>query len=211
MEARTPVLKKLDQAIFTQVDEFKKTSAHSQILEFYGGLEDEGQKLFKWILLLATVAIPFLLFVVLWFQNSRIEAELNSRIALVERMQQIITQNTEVGGLATSIAAPSAFTSEDELTDRVTNSLRAATIDVSKVRISNFTSDAISPLLTRSEADFKFEGLTTDQLVGMFTMLLQRERFRVSAVEIQRNSGSNLLDGTFHAIHFGETQLAEEE
>lgn len=211
MDARTPLFKRMDQALFTQVDEFKKTPAYAGLVEFYAGLEDEKQKLLKWVLLAATVLVPLILFAVLWLQNSRLDAELNARIALVARMQQIITQNSEVGGLASRIAAPSAYTSEDDLTGRVSGALNASGIEISKVRISGFTSDAVSPLLTRAEADFKFEGLTTDQMVGMFTMLLQRERFRISSVQIQRNAGSNLLDGTFHAVHFGETQLLDDE
>lgn len=211
MEEKIPLIKRLDTYIFTQLDEFRKTPGHAKILDFYGSLEDESQKVFKWVLLVSTFLIPFTLVVVMWWQNSTIESELNSRIALVERMQQIITQNSEVGGLSSSIAAPTAFTSQDELNGRLSSALSSIGVDLSKIRINGFTSDVISPLLTRSEADFKFDGVSTEQLMGLLTTLLQRERFRISAVQIKRNNETNLLEGSFHGVHFGETQLADEE
>jgi hypothetical protein len=211
MEEKIPLIKRLDTYIFTQLDEFRKTPGHAKIIDFYGSLEDESQKVFKWLLLASTFIIPFLLVAVIWWQNSAIENELNMRIALVERMQQIITQNSEVGGLSSSIAAPTAFTSQDELSGRLSSTISSVGLDISKIRINGFTSEVVSPLLTRSEADFKFDGVSTDQLMGLLTALLQRERFRISAVQINRNNEANLLEGSFHGVHFGETQLADEE
>lgn len=211
MEERIPLLKRLDTYIFQQLDEFRKTPGFAKIHEFYGGLEDEHQKVFKWVLLLSTFLIPFFLVLIMGLQNYSLSNEVDTRIALVERMQQIITQNSEVGGLSGQIAAPTAFNSQDELNSRLSSALASSGVDLAKIRVNNFSTESVSALLTRSEADFKFDGISTDQLMGVLTTLLQRERFRISAVQIKRNNDTNLLEGSFHGVHFGETQLQDEE
>ncbi len=211
MEDRLPLFKRIDSLIFRQLDEFRRKPEYAKVVEFYGGLEDEAQKALKWVILVSTFALPALVLLFVYAQNWQIASEVEARTALVERMQQIITQNSEVGGLSQQIAAPMALGSESDLTGRLSGVLSTSGIDLSKLQVSNFTTEPISPLLTRSEADFKFDGLSTDQLMALFTGLIQRERFRISAVRITRNDGTNLLDGTFRAVHFGEVQPQDDE
>lgn len=206
MEEKTPLLKRLDTLLFTRLDEFKKTPGYAKLLESYAALEETQQTIAKWVMLGATLIIPLLLVSIMWWQNSKVESDLEMRIALVERMQQIIAQNGEIGNLTSTIASPNALTSDSDLTSRLSSSLSASGIDISKIQVNNFASDSVTPDLTKSEADFRFEGLSTEQLVSVFTALLQRERFRISSVQITRNDASNLLDGNFHGVHFGAVQ-----
>ncbi len=211
MEEKTPLLKRLDTLLFTRLDEFRKTPGYAKLLESYAGLEEDQQKIAKWAMLSATFLIPLLLVSIMWWRNSTVEKDLAMRIALVERMQQIISQNGEIGGLTNTIASPNALTSDSDLNSRLSSSLSASGIDVSKIQVNNFTTDSVTPDLTKSEADFRFSGLSTEQLVSVFTALLQRERFRIASVQITRNDSSNLLDGSFHGVHFGAVQQEQLE
>jgi len=206
MDEKTPLLRRLDTLLFTKLDEFRKTSGYAKILETYSSLEEDQQKLAKWAMLSATFLIPLLLVSIMWLQNASVEKDLDMRIALVERMQQIISQNGEIGGLTNAIASPNALTSDSDLNSRLSSSLSASGIDISKIQVNNFVSESVTPDLSKSEADFRFEGLSTEQLVSVFTALLQRERFRISSVQIIRNNQNNLLDGNFHGVHFGAVQ-----
>lgn len=206
MDEKTPLLRRLDTLLFTQLDEFRKTPGYAKILEAYAGLEEDQQKLAKWAMLLTTVLVPLFLVGLMWLQNASVEKDLNMRIALVERMQQIISQNGEIGGLTNAIASPTALTSDSDLSSRLSSSLSVSGVDVSKIQVNNFVSESVTTDLAKAEADFRFEGLSTEQLVSVFTALLQRERFRISSVQITRNDENNLLDGNFHGVHFGAVQ-----
>ena len=206
MEDKIPLLKRFDIWLFSQLDEFRKTPGYAKLLESYAGLDDDKQKAAKWLLLTSTCLIPLVLVTLMWWHNSKAEKDLAMRIALVERMQQIIAQNGEIGGLINVVASPMALTNESDLTGRLSGTLSGAGIDLAKVRVNNFTSDNVTNELVRAEADFTFDGLSTDQLVSLFTSLLQQERFRIASVQISRNSSTNLLEGNFHGVHFGSVQ-----
>ncbi|MBY0518014.1 MAG: hypothetical protein K2P81_13985 [Bacteriovoracaceae bacterium] len=211
MEEKVSLIKRFDLFVFTKIDEFRKTPNYSKLVNLYGQLEDEQQKVAKIALLAATFILPFLMVVAMFIGNMTVESDLANRTALVERMQQIIAQNGDIGGLANSLASPTPLNNEGELNGRISSALSSAGVDLSKMRISNFSTNNISPTLSKAEADFKFTGLTTEQLMNIFSTLLQRERFRIASVQIKRNDQTNVLEGQFHGVHYGEIQTQDEE
>lgn len=204
MEERQPLLKQADVFVFKKIDEFRATPAYAKMLETYGGLDENEQKVAKALLLAATAIIPFIFLFTMWIANYSVKSDLETRTQLLTRMQDIISQNNAAGNLMNSVAAPMAIQDQGAMSSQVNNIASSVGVDAGKMRVSNFTADPVSTTLTRAEADFKFEALTTPQLMGLFTAMIGRERFRVSSVNITRNAATNLLDGTFHAVHFGQ-------
>ena len=204
MEERLPLLKQADVFVFKKIDEFRASPAYGKLLETYAGLEENEQKIAKALMLAATAIIPLLLLFTLWVANYSSKSDLETRSQLVERMQEIISQNNAAGNLIATVASPVAIMDQGALSGQLNSIASSTGVDAGKLRVSNFTTDQVTPILTRTEADFKFDGLTTPQLMSLFTAMLGRERFRISNVSIIRNAKSNQLDGTFHAIHFGQ-------
>ncbi len=210
MTTRVPLFKRVDQWVFRQLDTFRATPAYNRLVEQYATLEEHEQTLTKGGVLAGFLLVPLIILGVLWWHNAGVRDEVVLRSQVVERMQNIISQNSAAAGLAGSVAAPQAFLDAGELTTRLNAALSGSGVDTSKLRVNNFTSDSVSPQLTRAEADFGFTGLNTTQLVNVFTNLITRERFRISSVDIKRNPSSNLLDGNFHGVHFGQVAAAVE-
>jgi len=204
VEERLPLLKRADVFVFKKIDEFRATPGYSKMLEAYTSLEETEQKIAKAAMLGATALIPILILFALWVTNFTIKSDLETRSQLVTRMQEIIAHNNAAGNLINTMAAPVALADQGAMSSQVNSIAMGSGIDGSKLRVTNFTTDSISAALARSEADFKFDGLSTPQLMGLFTAMLGRERFRISNVSIIRNEKSNQLDGTFHAVHFGQ-------
>lgn len=205
------LLKRFDTILFQKLDELKQQPGYSKSVEFYGNLEEDQQRIAKWALLSMTALIPLIFVMIFWIQNSSLSTDLESRIELVDTMQEIITQNSEAGGLSLSLAASSPISSESEMQSRLSTALSRSAIDLSKIRISNFSMENVSDTLVRAESDVKFEGLSTDQLMGLFTFMIQNEKFKISSVEITRSTQSNLLEGVFHGIHFGQVLPQEDD
>lgn len=206
-----PILKKVDKAVFEQVDKFKLTPNYTALQDFYNGLDEEQQKIFKAALNLVLVLLPLLFLGFLFWQNLNLQKEYDLRKGMLEKAQTIIGQKQSLQNAGPRILSMRPIDSDSMMTSRLSNTLSQGGIDTSKVRISNFSSTSISETVFRSEADIGFTGLTTIQLMNAFTTLIQRERFRISSVDISRNSETNLLNGQFHAIHFSLVTPQEDE
>lgn len=206
-----PILKKVDKAVFEQVDKFKLTPNYTALQDFYNGLDEEQQKIFKAALNLVLVLLPLLFLGFLFWQNLNLQKEYDLRKGMLEKAQTIIGQKQSLQNAGPRILSMRPIDSDSMMTSRLSNTLSQGGIDTSKVRISNFSSTSISETVFRSEADIGFTGLTTIQLMNAFTTLIQRERFRISSVDISRNAETNLLNGQFHAIHFSLVTPQEDE
>jgi hypothetical protein len=211
MATRPPLLKQVDQWVFRKLDSFRSTPAHGRLAEQYSSLEEHEQTLVKGAVLGGLLLVPLLILGALWWHNAGVRGEINLRAQAVERMQSILAQNGQASSLTSAVAAPQTFVDTSDLTSRLTGALAGSGLDAAKVRVNNFTTDSVSPQLARVEADFGFTGLNTAQLVGLFTNLITRERFRVSTLNIKRNPSSNMLDGDFHGVHFGQISVPVEE
>lgn len=211
LNSSAPLLKKLDKAVFEQVDKFKLTPNYTALQDFYNGLDEEQQKLFKAALNLVLVLLPLLFLGFLFWQNLNLHKEYELRKGMLEKAQTIIGQKQSLQNAGPRILSMNPIDSDSMMTSRLSNTLSQGGIDTSKVRISNFSSTSISETVFRSEADIGFSGFTTIQLMNAFTTLVQRERFRISSVDISRNAETNLLNGQFHAIHFSLVSPQEDE
>lgn len=206
-----PLFKKVDRAVFEQVDKFRLSPNYTAIQDFYNGLEEEQQKVFKALLNLVLVLLPLLFLGFLFWQNSQLQADLAVRKQILEQAQNIIGQTGGLRNVSTRILSQNPIDSQSMMSSRLSNLLAAANVDTSKIRVSNFDSQSISSTVFRSEADVQFNGVSTEELTNMFTTLIQRERFRISAVNITKNQDTNLLSGQFHAVHFSAMAPGTEE
>ncbi len=211
MSETTNILKRFDTFLFQKLDELRQKPGYAKTIEFYANLEEDQQRIAKWALLSATALIPLIFVMIFWIQNSSLHNDLDNRIELVDTMQEIITQNSEAGGLSMGLAASTPISSESEMQTRLSSALSRSSIDLSKIRISNFSLENVSDSLVRSESDVKFDGLTTEQLMSLFTFMIQTEKFKISSVEITRSTQSNLLEGIFHGIHFGQVLMQDDD
>lgn len=211
VKTSSPVFKKIDRAVFERIDKFKLTPGYNGIQDFYNGLEEEQQKVFKGAVILLIFVIPAVFLSLVWWQNNKLKEDLAVRVNLITKANEIIGQKQSLREVSPAIISENPIDGESMMTSRLSNLLSAVSVDLSKIQVSNYNGELTSGTIQRAEADFQFTNLSTDELVNVFTTMIQRERFRIQSVNIKRNADTNMLQGTFHAIHFGNAQNIEGE
>lgn len=209
--SKLPLFKKIDKEVFSRIDKFKTTPSYNNIQDFYNSLEEEQQKLFKGTVILSIFTIPLLLISFLWWQNGNLKAEMDTRLSLIAKANEVIGLRQGLQNISPRILADNPIDGASMMTSRLSNLLSTVGIDISKIQVSNYNGEMISGSIMRSEADFAFNNFSTDELMNVFTTMIQREKFKIQSVDITRNAESNLLKGQFHAIHFSNAQSNEEE
>ena len=206
-----PMFKKIDRSVFDRIDKFKLTPGYNNLQDFYNGLEEEQQKLFKAAVILMIFLLPTMVLGLVWWQNNSLKDDLTTRQALITKANEIIGQNQGLREVFPTILSQNPIDGQDMMSSRMSNILSAAGIELSKIQVKNYNGEMISPVVMKSEADFAFSNVTTDELMNTFVNMIQREKFRVQSVDIKRNNDTGLLQGQFHAIHFSNAQNTEEE
>lgn len=206
-----PLFKKVDREIFSRIDKFKLTPGYNQIQDFYNSLDEEQQKVFKAAVILVMFLIPAVFLGLFWWRNNALREDMNTRIALITKANEIIGQKSSLRDVAPNILSDNPIDGDSMMTSRLSNLLSAANIDLSKIQVTNYEGTMTSGTIMRAEADFQFTNLSTDELVNVFSAMIQREKFRIQSVNITRNNDTNMLKGQFHAIHFGNAANVTEE
>lgn len=209
--SKIPLFKKIDRAIFQRLDQFRSSPSYNGLQDFYNGLDEEQQKVFKSIVTISIFIVPMIFISILWWQNSSINSDLQSRIELVSKANEIIGQRESLQNIAPNILSMGPIDGQSMMTSRVSNILSSSGMDLSKIKIEEFSSDISAGNIVKSEASLKFSNLSTDEMVNMLTNLIQREKFRIQNVDIIRNNDNNLLNGQFRIVHLSLAQNIEED
>jgi hypothetical protein len=210
MHGKVPLFKKIDQAVFDRLDKFKQAPNYANIQDFYNGLEEDQQKVFKGSIILILAILPIAFLSLLWWQNSNIKADLAMRTKIVSQANEILAKKQGLQQVKVNIISNNPIDSESMMTSRLSNLLSAMAVDLSKIQVKNFDTTNVSSEVLKSEANFAFKNLSTNELMNIFTTMIQREKFRISEVNIVRNAQTNFLEGKFHAIHFSSISAGEE-
>ncbi len=211
INSKIPLFKKIDRAVFERIDKFKLTPGYNNIQDFYNGLEEEQQKVFKAAVVVLIFFIPAMFLGLVWWQNAALKTDMGTRIALISKANEIIGQRQGLLEISPNILSDNPIDGQSMMSSRLSNLLSSMAVDLSKIQVNNYNGELTSGTIQRAEADFQFSNLSTDELMNIFTTMIQREKFRIQSVDIKRNNDTNLLQGQFHAIHFGNAQNIEEE
>lgn len=207
----TSIFRKMDQAIFEKLDGFRTSTNYNILQDFYNSLEEEQQKIFKLGVISLIVFFPLMLLGILTWQNSNLNKELALRSSIVIKAREILDQRSKLDEVAPQVMSNQPISEQSQMSATLSRLLSTMGVDLSKFQVNNFETTAISATVRRSEADFAFTNLSTDELMNTFSVMLQREKFKISQVDIKRNSDTNLLIGSFHAIHLASGASAESE
>lgn len=193
--------KKMDRAIFEQIDRFKTTPNYNVLTDFYNNLEEEQQKLAKGGVILVLFLIPFIVLTILWWQNKNIREDYELRLSIMNKAQQLIGESRGVMAVGPQLISQAPIDSEDMLMSRVANAIAGSGMDTSKISRGEFSTTNISEKILQTESVLNFTNVSNDELVGLFSSLITREKMRISEVSINRNADTGLLVGNFRVIH----------
>lgn len=206
-----PIFKKIDRAVFERIDKFKLSPGYNNIQDYYNGLDEDAQKLFKAGVILALFVLPATLLGLIFWQNNSLKGDLETRLAVINKANEIIGQRQSLRNVAPNVLSENPIDGASMMNSRMANVLAQMNIDLAKIQVNNYEGDIAAGNIMRSEADFQFSNMSTDELMNVFTALIQREKFRIQSVDIARNNDTNMLKGQFHAIHFSNAAPTEEE
>ncbi len=207
---KIPTFKKLDTLIFINIEKFKKSPAYNNLVEIYTSLDEEQQKLTKVSLIFLIFFIPFIFVSLIYWQNSKLKEELNTRTQIVSKASQIIGQKSSLEEIKPQVLAGNPIDSEAMMTTRLSSLITGTGIELSKIKVQNVQTQSLSKDIFRADVKINFSNFSNENLIDFLSTLMRREKFKISEINIDRNTNSSLLNGFFQAIHLSQAQNNEE-
>ncbi len=210
MEKSSSIFIKIDDFIFKKLDLLKNDGVFQKFNDAISNLDEAGQKLVAQLTTFAFILIPFIFVLVLWWGNSQTKKGLEVKKQIIEQIALFDGNQNALNNISSNYLSPSAIMGQEDLDNRIRNILSQNAIDQDKVTVSNFQQTSTSSTVAKVEADLSFKNFGTNDFSVFMRTLVERERLKITRVDLIKNKEDNLLQGTISLMHMGQNQTSPE-
>lgn len=201
--ADNPV-KKLDQAIFTQIDELKSHENYSKVQELLAQVDEDYKEPLKIVGTLLFFLIPAIVLMIFIGINKGIKNDIEVRQDILKMAGEILGNKDMVKKARNSVLANFPISSFNAFNTRVGQVVSRAGVDLSKIQMSDFNSDEIAGGVTKASIVIKVRDISSGQISDLFQGFLLKEKMKLLDVALKRDPIKKLVSGTFTLVHFGK-------
>lgn len=196
-----PSFKKIDEFIFSQIDNLKTSPVYQQMLDQVSSLDDESQKKINYGLSIFIVFCPILIILFLVWKN----VDLNNSLKLKRNIQlstsEISSKIRRLKNVEMGVVGPNIIASEEELQNSLKNILKAQNIASDKFSVSEFSVSESITNLKRVSAVLGFRNLSINELTSILRELISTEKMIILDLVIKKDPTTELLMGSIKIYH----------
>ncbi|MCT4641982.1 MAG: hypothetical protein N4A33_06750 [Bacteriovoracaceae bacterium] len=198
------LMKKIDKALFNNLEKVQTSTGYNKFLDFYSGLEDSQQKIIKHISVMSVIIIPLLIVLLFMKSNSNAQAQLDLRTSIITKANSLIQAKSSVRSLSRVYFGDSFVDSEGSFKSKITGLLNIAGVDASKIKMSGFEKTEQASLITKIKADIKFDNLSNEELFNSLIQFTRKSKVRIDEINIQKDQESSMLRGIMSVHYFSK-------
>ncbi len=203
MIAKKNIFIKVDEFIFQKLDLLKNDSSVSKINEFMLTLEEQQQRLVTQAITFGFIIIPFIAVLSIWWSNSKIKQGIQTKTQILEQISQLNANKSALMTVSNNYIAPYAISSQMDLDNKVRSIMSSNNIDAKKANV-RFNLLSTTSSVTKVEAIINFHDFGTQDFSNFLRNLTENERFKVTKVNLTKNTSTNLLQGELTLLHIGK-------
>jgi hypothetical protein len=202
------IFKKIDQFIFIKLDLFKNDSRFQRFNDLKANLNEDQQKTISQILVFGIVFIPFIISGFISFGNFKIRKNIELKNQILEQISLLNSNRDSLNNTSNQYVSSAAYTSREELDNKIRNLFSSKGIDQNKISIKEFNQVSTSATVARIETTIHFENFGTQDFSNFLNTMVDAEKFKVQKITLVKNITNNLLQGDLTLVHIGRnTQM----
>lgn len=202
-EVRDSFFKKIDTAIFKQLDQLKNDPNFNKISDTFTTLSEQESRAIQQIMAFGAILAPFLIAGFLFWGNYQTKKTLNLKKQVLEEFEVLNSNRSNLLAQGPSLLAPTSLQGQSDLENRVRNVLSSNSIEQSKVSVVSFDVGLSSSTFTKSTSLIQFNKFGTQDFNLLLRNLIEMEKFKVSRVKMKKDSETDLLLGEIELLHLG--------
>lgn len=210
MEKAKSIFIKIDEFIFQKLDLLKAEGLFQKGQDLIANLDENQQKIAAQAAAFIFLLFPFMIAGFLWWGNHQSRKTLEVKKQIIEQIALYDGNRNTLNNISGNYLSPSAIQGQDDLDNKIRNIAASGGIDQGKVSVSNFTLASQSSSLTKVEAEISFRSFGTSDFAGFLRGLSESERFKISRINLTKNSETSLLDGVISVLHMGQAPVQVE-
>lgn len=196
----------MDEAIFKGIEEIKGRPELQKIFDEVNALSEEQQKVLNYSLSILAILVPVLLTLFIFWQNASLKSDIETRQQILREVAENSQKKNQLELTGRNIIGPGEITGLPDLQRLTRSALSSRGVSADSVTITDFDQTSAGEGLTQTSATLNFSSLTTQELAALFQDLIQRQKVKVSAIQLEKSDQSKLLEGSFQIYHFSKLE-----
>ncbi len=202
-EEKQSLFKKIDSAIFRQIDGLRTDPSYNKISDFLNNFSEQESRIIQQVLTFLFLLVPFFFVLILFFSNYQTKKELSLKKQVIEEFDVLNSNRENLMATGPQFLAPSSIQSQSDIESRVRNILSSNAIDQSKISIKNFDVALSTTTFTKTFSTINFNKFGTNDFNLFLKNLVEFEKFKISKIKMSRDMELELLQGEIELLHLG--------
>lgn len=202
-EVKESFFKKIDTAIFKQIDQLKNDPNFSKMSDLFTTLSEQESRILQQVMAFGVILLPYLVVAFLFWGNYQTKKTLQLKKQVLDEFEILSSNRNNLLAQGPSLLAPSSLQGQSDLENRVRNVLSSNSIDQSKVSVTSFDVGMSSSTFTKSTSLIQFNKFGTQDFNMLLRNLIEMEKFKVSRVKLKKDVENDLLLGEIELLHLG--------
>ncbi len=198
---------KLDQFIFSKIDQLKNDSGLLKLNDLLLNLTDDQQRIFIQVLVFSFILVPYFFLGIFWWSNHSIKSRLDFKNQIIDQIALLNGNRDTLSNVTNNYLSTNGINSRDEIEGKIINIASRYNINSNKIRLLDFSPISTSNTITKTEAKIKFTDFGTQDFSNFMRELVEIEKFKIYKVDLNKNIDNSLLEGTLEIRHMGRTGL----
>jgi len=203
MNALMKLFKKLDQFIFLKLDLLKNENGLQQFNDLKANLNEQQQNTIAQVIVFSIIIFPFLISSFLWYGNSQLKKNIELKKQILEQISVLTNNRDSLNNTSNLYVSSGAFTSKEDIDNKVRNLFSAKGIDQSKVTILDFNLISSNSAISKIETNIHFENFGTQDFSNFLNTMIDAQKFKVQKISLTKNKDNELLQGDVTLMHIG--------
>ncbi len=202
-EEKKSLFKKIDSAIFKQIDGLRTDPSFSKVSDFLNNFSEQESRVIQQILSFLFLLIPYLFVLILFISNYQTKKEISLKKQVIEEFDILNSNRENLLATGPQFLANSAIQSQSDIENRVRNILSSNSIDQSKISIKNFDVALSTSTFTKTFSTISFNKFGTNDFNSFLKNIIDLEKFKISKIKMSRDMELELLQGEVELLHLG--------
>jgi len=195
---------KIDQFIFSKLDQLKSDSSVQKLNDIVLNLTDEQQKIFSQVIVFGAILIPYIFIAVFFLFNHSIKNKISQKTSVIEQINLYKGNSRSLQSITDNYLNSTSIFSQGDLESRLINIASQYSIKPEKVQVVNFDMNNRSSSLASIHARIKFSNFGTNDFSNFMREIINTDKFKILSVDFLKNKQDDLLNGNIEISLLGK-------
>lgn len=201
----------LDQSLFNLIDQAKSQPAIVQLQDQINALEAKQQKIVSAAISIGAILLPIAITGILALFNMQERSTIETKKEIINYASLIDKSSRDLSQISASSLSGNAIEDRGQLDNLLRNVLSQNQIDQSKAQVVDFNELKRSAMIVSTESKIQISRFANQDFAKFLRSLLEREKFKISAISLVTDKETMLLSGTITLMHLGRNSNNMEE